>query len=217
MALHLNLYHEIQKQELQRQRDPLKLGLYGILGLVAILLVYYFYRVEQGTRLANQAKQLQAQWQMTEPKAKEAELLEAQLMINLKTKDDLVHAIENRFYWAPLMERIQRMVPANVQITSFRGSMEPGTGKGLLAVSGIAAGDEPRRVAEDFRTNFAGKCLQGYKEVDSGFVSLGESDATVMLNGKALNTALFVLQFHFTVVDTGSSTTPAPRSQKGAR
>jgi Tfp pilus assembly protein PilN len=217
MALHLNLYHEVQKQEIQRQRDPLKLGMYGIAVVVAILLAYYFYRMEQVQGVASRAAQLQTRWQMTDPKAKEAQVLETQLTVSTKTKEDLVQAIENRFYWAPLLERIQKTVPKNVQITSFRGLIEPGTGKGSLSVSGIGAGTEPRKVAEDFRTSFSAKCLTGYNSVDSNFVSLEESDATVQLDGKAQNTALFALQFQFAVAEAVPSATPVQRVPKGAR
>ncbi|MEI8340735.1 MAG: hypothetical protein WCH43_04255 [Verrucomicrobiota bacterium] len=217
MALHLNLYHEIQKQEMQRRRDPLKLGVYGVVVVIVFLMIYYFYRMEEVSVITNSAKKLKAEWQMTESKAKEAQLLEVQLTASIKTKEDLVQSIETRFYWAPLLERIQKTVPKNIQVTSFHGNVEAQTGKGTLSVSGIAAGAEPRKVAENFRTEFAGKCLTGYKDVDSKFSSLEESDATVPLDGKTLATALFALQFQFTVVDASPSPTPVQRLQKGAK
>jgi len=217
MALHLNLYHEMQKQAMQRRRDPLKLGLYALVVVVAILLFYYFYRVEQVHVLTTQAAQLESKWKMTEPKAQEALALEAQLNASVKVKEALVQAIENRFYWAPLLEKIQRTIPANVQITSFRGSMDSVTGKGMLTVSGIAAGATPRKVAEDFRTSFVSKCLEGFNKVDSDFASLEDSDTTVQLDGKALSTVLFSLQFQFSVEEPTPSPTPVQKLQKGAR
>ena len=225
MALHLNLYHELQKLAVQRRRDPLKLGLYGIVVVIVILAFYYFYRIEQVSGVVNKAKRMQAQWQLLEPKAKEAQALETQLTANLNTKDELLQSIESRFYWAPLLEKIQRTVPRNVQITSLRGSMaawvEEAGGKrsreGMLTISGVAAGAEPRKVAEDFRTEFLGKCLQGYNGAESKFVTLEESEGTVQLDGKTLNTATYSLQFHFKIEAAVPVQSAGPRTQKGAR
>jgi len=217
MALHLNLYHEIQKQDLQRRRDPLKLGVYGVVVVIFALAAYYFYRMDQVRIVSGSAKRLQVQWQMAEPKAKDAQLLESQLTTTIKTKEDLVQAIESRFYWAPLLERIQQSVPGNVQIITFRGAMDGGNKKGVLNISGVAAGVEPRKVAEDFRTNFVAKCLAKYKDVDSKFSALEESETTVQFEGKSLNSALFSLQFQFTVEEANPSPSPVQRVPKGAR
>lgn len=216
MALHLNLYHEIQKQAIARSRDPLKLGLYAVGVVVAFLMIYYFYRLEQVSVLTSQAKKLQAQWDLKTPKAKEALAESAQFSTNLKLREDLTSAIENRYYWAPLLERIQKAVPKNVQITRLHGQMEQG--RGTLEITGIGAGPEPRKVAEDFRTSFIEKCLKGAIKIDSKFSSLEDTDATVQLNDKTLNTALFTLQFNFSVAEIVPTTPVAtPVKRKGAR
>jgi len=219
MALHLNLCHEIEKQALQRSRDPLKLGLYGMGLIAALLLVYYFYRVQQVYKITSQAAQLQTKWKIDEPKAALAKLREDELKVNLKLKETLVQRIEGRFYWAPLLERILQTVPRNVQINGFQGTIDADTEQGALNVNGIAAGDEARKAAEDLRTTFASTCLKQYRQVTSKFVSLEDSEQRVPLDGKTLNTSIFSLQFQFS---TAPEPPPAPTSmmlkmQKGGR
>ena len=215
MAFHLNLYHEMQKLALERQRDPLKLGLYAVMVVVVFLMVYYFYRLEQVSVFTSRARGLQTAWDLNSPKAAESLAQATRLNTNVKLKEDLVNAIENRFYWAPFLERIQNVVPRNVQITHWRGAMEQGAG--LVEVTGIGAGDEPRKVVEKFRTDFIEKALMGYKKVFSKFNSLEDSDASVQLDGKSLNTALFSLQFNFTLTDETSGIAPVKKVQKGGR
>ena len=216
MAFHLNLYHAMQKLALERQRDPLKLGLYAVMVVVVFLMLYYFYRLEQVSVFTSQARKLQTAWDLKSPKAKDALAQATQLNTNVKLKDDLENAMENRFYWAPFLERIQNVVPSNVQITHLHGVVDPGAG--LIEFAGVGAGDQPRKVVEKFRTDFIEKGLLGYKKVASKFNSLEDSDATVQLDAKSLNTALFSLQFNFTLTDGTSAAAPAvKKGQKGAR
>ena len=216
MALHLNLYHEIQKQQMLRRRDPLKLGLYGVGVVVAFLLFYYFYRLEQVSGVTSQAKKLETEWNLKSPKAKEALEQSAQLSINLKINQSLMEAIENRFYWAPFLERIQKTVPKNVQITHLHGTMDQETGKGFIEVVGLGAGPEPRKEAEEFRLSFIEKTLKGATKIESKFSSLENSDATVQLDGSTLNTALFTLQFNFINVNTPPVAPVATPEKKSA-
>ena len=211
MALHLNLYHEIQKQTLQRRRDPLKLGMYGVALLVLASLGYYFFRMAEVSEVIKEAGRLDTQWKITEPKAKDAAQREIDLTALQKLKETIVGRIDNRFFWAPFLQKIELAVPRNVQITSFRGSIDSGTRIGGLTISGIAAGAQPRKVAEDLRTTLINKCLHDCTDVTSNFSSLEDSDATVQLDGKTMNTALFALQFQFNVPIPGATPAPAPK------
>jgi len=210
MPLHLNLYHEIQKQQLQRRRDPLKLGIYAVGVLIALLIGYYFYRMQQVYDVTRQSGQLQTQWQSLEPKSKDAAALEIVLTAQSKLKETVVSKIDYRFFWAPMLQKIQIAVPRNVQITTFRGSFEPGGRTGAISLNGVAAGAQPRKVAEDLRTALLAKCLQSYTSVTSNFSSLEDSEATVLLDGKTMATALFSLQFQFTVPLPGATPSPTP-------
>ena len=214
MALHLNLYHEIKLQQVQRQRDPLKLGLYALVVIAGILLIYYAYRVQQASSTVSRSKQLQTQWQITEPKAKDADVREKMLKTNIQIKDSLVQHIEGRFYWAPLMQKMLLAIPRNVQITGFQGIVSPATSTGSITLNGIAAGLEPRKASEDFRTTFIAKCLDSYKSVTSKFVSLNDSDASVLLDGKKLNAANFILQFDFSYSDPSAEPVQQPKNQQ---
>ena len=46
MPLHVNLYHEVQRQELARRRDPLRLGMIGLLVIAIGFVVNYFVVLE---------------------------------------------------------------------------------------------------------------------------------------------------------------------------
>jgi len=221
MALHLNLYHEVLKQQMQRRRDPLKLGLYGMVLIAAILLAYYFYRVQQVYRISAQAGQLQTQWKISEPEAAKAKARQAELEVSIKTKQNLVQWIEGRFYWAPLLELLQQTVPRDVQLTAFMGAVDMDAKSCNLALTGIAGSvKKPREVAEDLRTALEMRLSNTYsyksdksKKMESGFGSLEDSEVQVQLNGQTLVTADFSVRFQFGIEPVVSGKRP----QKGDR
>src|SRR5450432_3729602 len=145
MAIHLNLYHEIQKQERQRRRDPLKIGMLGMIVVGICFLAYYFYRMEQVRGFNDEFTRLQTEWQTTEPKFTAAKARETEITAEIKTTDAIVQAIEGRFYWAPLLEKVLSSVPREVQITKLDGEIADKTKSGGLSVSGISSGSEPRK------------------------------------------------------------------------
>lgn len=216
MALHLNLHHEIQKQELQRRRDPLKLGMMGMMVIAVGFLGYYFYRLENVRSVNSELSRLQAQWSATEPKLKAAQTREAEIEATLKTKAVLVQLIENRFYWAPLLEKVLVSVPREVQVTKLDGEMGDKLKAGSLLVSGISSGDQPRKVAEDLRTTFVNKLSEKYKGVNSSFKGLEDSEQTVHIDGKTVATATFSMQFQL-AMDATAPVIATARKQRVAK
>ena len=79
-----------------------------------------------------------------------------------------------------------------MQITRLGGDI---SGENLrrcaITLDGLAAGSDPRRVAEDLRTAIADKLSPKYKNVTSTFKTLEDGTETVMLDGKPANTATF--------------------------
>jgi len=216
MALHLNLYHEIQTQNLQRQRDPLKLGMLVLL-LVAIGFVgYYFYRLQGSSVLNNQAARLQTDWLVLEPKAKQAEAREAELLGRAKLKDALVSRMEDRCLWGPILDSVAQGVPREVQIKTLEaGRVMNGDKVRVVSfvLSGIACGAEPRRSAEDFRVAFNRRLSERFKSVNSvpkdGFRSLDDKDERVELDGQNYPTAGFVVAYEAALDEAAPAPTPA--------
>ncbi len=193
MPLTLNLLHEEQKQLQARQRDPLKLGLLGLVGVALLFMGYYAYRLIGASSLSGQLHARQAEWARQEPLARAALTQEADLSLTLGAAAAVTKRIEGRFYWAPILETLQRTVPPAVQILSLSGNNELNGEKVLLGVDGIAAGPEPRAAAEQFRIALAEALSKKFPGAASTFRSLEETNAIATLDGKPLPTAKFTI------------------------
>lgn len=211
MALYLNLYHEIQKQKLQRQRDPLKIGIMVLLFIALIFVGYYLWRMGSASHAKSELARVQSEWSATEPKEKAATTRKNELDVEDKLKESLVHKIENRFYWAPLLDKVVHIVPSDVQITGFDGSVtNTGPKKITLSITGMATGAQPRSVAEDLRTTLQSKFAADYQQATSVFQSLDDSTESVQFEGKTTPVANFVITVSFTSPDISDTGTPKP-------
>jgi Tfp pilus assembly protein PilN len=197
MPLTLNLLHEEQKQLKARKRDPLKLGLLGMVGLALLFVAYYAYRLLSGASLESDLKQRQATWAKQEPLAAAAEAQEKSLNLSIAAAAVLTKRIEERFYWAPLLETIVKTVPPGIQLTGMSGSSDPKNEKITLSLEGIAAAAEPREGAEQFRKALIESLGKKYPGADISFKTLEEAPATVNLDGKTLPTARFAMDVQF--------------------
>ncbi|MGC3990817.1 MAG: hypothetical protein QM796_14285 [Chthoniobacteraceae bacterium] len=210
MALHINLYHEIQKQERQRSRDPLRLGLMGIVGVILLCIAYYFYRQHQVSVVSDQDAQLQADWAKLQPQQERAAQQQDKLSQDLKLHDSFTQRIEGRFYWGPVMQSIIEIVPRDVQITHMTASSGPVADSphhtGSIQFSGIAAGAQPRTTAENFRNALRDKFARNFSGVTSTFKSLDDSSESVAVNGQTLPTVSFSIELDF----NDAPATPAP-------
>lgn len=200
MALHLNLYHEVVKAKALQRRDPLKISIYGLSGLLACFAFYYFFQLVRMHSISEQYARVKSEFDHLEPQAKAAKKKEDELNVLASASTQVVKRIEGRFYWAPLLAELSQAVPREVQITRVGGEI---SGENLrrcaLQVDGLAAGSDPRRVAEDLRTAIADKLSSKYKNVTSTFKTLEDGSETVMLDGKPANTATFaiIVQLYF--------------------
>ena len=206
MALHINLYHEVQKQELARRRDPLKLGMLGLLIIGVGFVAYYFFRLERMHAINVRIAALEADWQRFDPKQKAARAREDELNADVKTYELLTKRIESRFYWAPLLQEVLENVPHEVQFTKVSGDLPLDGGKSsVLTVTGISSSEVPRKVAEDLRTALHEKLSESFKKVEAHFVSLDDSEETVLLDSKKAPTANFTIEFRL-----NNNVDPAP-------
>jgi Tfp pilus assembly protein PilN len=214
MALHLNLFHELQKQERQRSRDPLRLGLYGIVAVIVVCIGYYFFRQQQVSAVTAQADQLRAEWARLEPKQAQAETQQAKLTADLKLRDDLMQYIEGRFYWGPVLQKIVEVVPKEAQITHLTAS-SPGSGDVthpfVIQFAGIATGPQPRNTAERFRNALREKFQTSFTGVTSTFKALDDSSENVVVNGQPMPTVSFSIELDF--LNVPPTVAPAPAAK----
>lgn len=194
MALHLNLYHEVIKAKALKRRDPLKLSMYGLSAVVACFASYYVLELLKMHALSSELATVKVQFDKLEPLAKAAKIREAELTAQMKAGSTLVKRVENRFYWAPLLEQIMQVVPREVQLTRMAGDI---SGDRLrrcsISLDGLSAGADARKVAEDLRTALADKFATTHQKVSSKFRSLEDGAEQVMLDGRQVPTAMFAI------------------------
>lgn len=215
MALHLNLYHEVQKARKLKRRDPLKISMYGLAALAAGFASYYFVELGRMHGIAAELNKVQAEYNSLEPKAKTAKKREDEIALEVRKSELMERRIEDRFYWAPMLEEIAKTVPKEVQVTRLVGDL---TGDGIrkcsITVDGISAGPDPRKVAEDLRTAIADKLAPKYKNVTSNFKTLEDGTETVMLEGQQMATATFAINVQITAGDDVKPAAPARNKKR---
>jgi hypothetical protein len=215
MALHLNLYHEVQKARKLKRRDPLKISMYGLAGIAALFAMYYFVELGRMHVMSSELNQVQSQYNVLEPKAKAAKKREDEINGEIRKSNLMAKRIEDRFYWAPVLEDIAHTVPREVQVTRFVGDLSgEGIRKCSLTVDGISAGTDPRKVAEDLRTAIAEKLGPKFKNVTSAFKSLEDGTELVSLDGRQVPTANFAINVQLT---TGEEPPPPAAAHKKTR
>lgn len=211
MALRINLYHEIQRQETQRRRDPLKLGFYAM-GFIALgFVAYYFARLNSSHATDMQLGALRTEWAKLEPKAKAAKVREEELTTEIKTCDALVKRIEARSYWAPVLDGLVRSVPREVQVLKLAGELSIDAGKtDAISITGISSSPAPRTVAEALRKTLNEQLGEKFKHVTSSFKTLEDGEEAVMPDGRRSPVANFTLDFLLNPPGAAPAAVPAP-------
>jgi hypothetical protein len=212
MALHLNLLHEEILQQRQRQRDPLKIGMLVLASLGALMVAYYLWNAYGVLEIRGRLGQAQHDWQKVEPKVTAAQKRTAELNGIISTTKVLDGIIDNRFYWAPFLEKLSHCVALNAQLTSIDGNVLE-DGKVTVVVEGLAAGREPRAAAEELRQLLAEQLGQTYKEVKVEFKTLEDLDTIVNIGGSSQAMARFGINATFTTREAKPSATPGPRTK----
>lgn len=207
MALHLNLLHEEISEQRQRQRDPLKIGMMVLGALGALMLAYYMWKAYQTLEIRNRLSQVQHEWSKVEPKVTAAQKRSAELNSIISTTKVLDGIIDNRFFWAPFLEKLSRCVALNAQLTTVDGTIQEDN-KVTVNIEGLAAGREPRAAAEELRQLLLEQLGQSYGEVKVEFKSLEDLDTIVNIGGSNLNMARFGLNVAFLSPAAKPSPTP---------
>jgi Tfp pilus assembly protein PilN len=132
----------------------------------------------------------------------------------MEVSERLVKRIEGRFYWAPVLEQLVPLVPAEVQITKLHGDVQGDQLKKCqMTIDGVSAGSDPRKVAEELRQSIAESLSKRYKNVVASFRQLEDGADLVSLNGRNWPTATFAINVQ---LQTGEEVvaTPPPRTGK---
>lgn len=216
MALHLNLFHEIEKQKALKRRDPLKLSMYGI-GLVAAGLAgYYVLQLASASAASSELSRVETEYNKLKPQAEKAAKRKEELAGSIKISDTFVKRIEGRFYWAGVLQNLTELVPTEVQITKLNGEIASDAARhGTLMIEGISAGAEPRKVAEDLRRSMADKFSPLYKHVAATFTLLDDGKEGVNLSGQVMPTAVFTIKLTLQLLED-EAPPPPPKAKKSA-
>jgi len=209
MALHLNLLHEEILEQRQRQRDPLKIGMFGLAGCGALLFLYYAWSAVQTLQIKSRLGAINQDWKKIEPKVTAAQKRSAELTDIISTTRVLNDYIDNRFFWAPFLEKISRCVAPNAQLTGIEGAaLEDDKGGGVtITIEGVAAAREPRSAAEDLRQMLLEQLGKSYHDAKVEFKALEDLDTNANVGGTNMAMA------HYTIaVSFNPSSTPQPES-----
>src|SRR5438270_2116015 len=205
MPLQLNLLHEEISQERQRKRDPLKISMYVAAGLAGLLALNYLWSAYRTLTIKAHLSSVEHDWAKVEPQVTAAQKRAEQLNGIISTTRTLDQFTDNRFFWAPILEKISRCVTPNLQITNLDGVIEESKAI-TISLEGTAAGREPRAVAEDFRQMLLEQIGKEQPGVKVEFRTLEDLDTLVNVGGNNAAAAHFIISAN---LSTGTKT-PAP-------
>ncbi len=122
--------------------------------------------------------------------------------------------IDERFFWAPFLQKISRCVAPNAQLTSIDGTVSDDGRLVTVSIQGVAAGREPREAAEELRHLLTEQLSQSYSEVKVEFKSLEDLDSLINVAGTNMAVARYSLGITFNTSATKPAATPAPTRSK---
>lgn len=214
MALHLNLLHEEISEQRQRQRDPLKIGTKVLAGIGVLFVVFYIFKAYQTLEIKNRLSGVQRSWAKVEPAVTAAQKRTAELTAIVGTTKVLDAIVDERFLWAPLLQRISLCVAPNTQLTGLSGSVSEDGKTVDLSMEGLAAGREPRAAAEELRQLLSEQLGQHYSGIKVEFKSLEDLDTLVKVVGTNMAMARFNISCSFSAAITEPSQPTADRGPK---
>jgi hypothetical protein len=212
MALHLNLNHELERIRAERRRDPLKLSMFGLAIIAALLVLQYVWTVGKTAVTGHERDKMNREYAKLEPESVAAVAEEAEIKKKLDNSARLQKRIEGRFYWAPLLQLIVENVPGNIHITRFAGDINnDDPSKVQFKLEGLVAGVEPLTIADRFKLNLSQALEKKYRNVNTTFRNLEIGTETVSIEGKPNPTATFAINVQMQHGEPGAAV-PAPKT-----
>jgi len=210
MPLHLNLLHEEILEQRQRKRDPLKIGMMILGGIGALFCLYYVWNAYRTLEIKGRLSAAQQEWAKVEPKVIAAEKKSEELNKIIGTTRVLDGMIDARFFWAPFLECIAKCVAPNTQLTSIEGRTEDNKTV-TVSIEGLAAGREPRAVAEDLRQLLLEQLGKIYSSAKVQFKTLEDIDTVLSLDGTTAPMVRYNMIITFNPLGTEKPTaSPSP-------
>ena len=219
MPLKINLYHEVLRARHEEQYDPLRLSMMGLIAIVVCLAGYYAFALAGKSSVVGALQQKQKEFEMLQPKVKAAQAEEERLSKELAVADNVKSRIEDRFYWGPIFEQIVNLTPLNIQITRCSGDIAAEMPRRCqILIEGLAAGEQPRRIAEELRVRLVERLGSTHKSVNASFRNLEDGAEKVTIDGAKSETVVFTIAVTFNTKATPEPT-PQPRktTRKGSR
>jgi hypothetical protein len=217
MALHLNLLHEEILEHRQRQRDPLKIGVMLLAAFGVLMFLYYMWNAYQTLQIKGRLSVVEREWAKVEPTVTAAQKRSAELNNIVKTTHVLDEYVEDRFFWAPFLQKVTRCVAPNTQLTSIEGSVLEDNKMIVVSLEGVAAGREPRSAAEDLRQMLTEQLAQSYSEVKVEFKALEDLDTIVNVGGANMAMAHYVLTVNFNPGPPAKSPAASPAPSRASK
>lgn len=203
MAVHINLLREEQQIQTERKRDPLKLGLLGVLLIALVMLGYYLVQAAKLSGITRQVHQLEATWNAKKPDFEKAQARQAELS-SLIAKADALRGIMNaRFLWAAFLADLTNTIPSNASLTSLSGTLKKDKSRLSCSLSGVIAGENPRQLAEDLRGTIRRMLEERFDEVEVVFETLEDDATPYVIRGKDASGAKFSLGMKAQLRGTG--------------
>jgi Tfp pilus assembly protein PilN len=175
MAIRLNFHHEIDRRMQAQRRDPLKLSLFFLGGLVVLMAGFYFYEAERVAGELQGVERRRFDLSRVEARAVQASKLDEEFQKKARLSGALVERMEERFYWAPFLERLARLVPGEMQLTRISGETHGEDRRCQVSVEGVVGGSSPREMAERFRAEVKNAASKLYREAQADFRALEEA------------------------------------------
>ena len=216
MALHLNLLHEEIREQRQRKRDPLKIGVMVLIALGTILFLYYMFSAYRTLEIKTRLSSIERDWSKVEPQVTAAQKRAAELNDIIKTTKVLEDYIEKRFFWGPFLQKVARCVAPNTQLTNVDGTVQDEYKGVTVTIEGTAAGREPRAAAEDLRQMLVEQLGKDYKDVKIEFKTLEDLDTIVNVSGTNMAMAHYILNVSFNPY-SGAKALGAPTTERTAK
>lgn len=215
MALHLNLLHEEILEHRQRQRDPLKIGIMVLIACGVLMLLNYAWNAYRTLQIKSRLGAVQREWAKVEPQVTAAQKHATELTNMVNATRALDNYIDNRFFWAPLLEKVSRCVAPNVQLTGFDGQISEEDRGVNLTIEGLAAAHEPRSAAEDLRQMLLEQLEKNYHEVKVEFKTLEDADSVANISGVKTPMAHYTISATFKLnAPPKPSPAPNPRTKR---
>ena len=178
-----------------------------------MLFLYYLWTAYRTLEIKSRLGNVQREWAKIEPKVTAAQKHAAELTNMVTATRVLDNYIDNRFFWAPVLEKISHCVGPNVQLTAFDGQIQEDERTVSLMIEGVAAAREPRSAAEDLRQMLREQLEKNYHDVKVEFKTLEDAETFANLGGVRTPMARYSISATFKTTEEPKPT-PAPAKVK---